>query len=54
MKLTAIIFDMDGTLCDVSAIRHLVKGDERDFDKFHTESVNCPPYAHVLAAAKQA
>ena len=54
MKPTAIIFDMDGTLCDVSLIRHLVKGDIRDFDRFHTESVNCPPHSHVLDAAKKA
>lgn len=50
----AEIFDMDGTLCDVSSIRHYVTGKERNFHKFHTESINCPPVRHVVKAAKKA
>ena len=47
----AVIFDMDGTLCDVRQIRHLVMGTSRNFEKFHRESVNCPPHSHVVEAA---
>lgn len=50
----AIIFDMDGTLCDVRSIRHHVLTKPRNFEAFHTESVNCPPHAHVVQAAVDA
>lgn len=53
----AVIFDCDGTLVDVSSIRHLVAGGpengyRKDFDAFHREAVNCPPHPWVLEAAK--
>ena len=58
---TAVIFDMDGTLADVSSIRHhLTKFDEtrrrviKHFDRFHAESVNVPPHFHVVNAAQVA
>ena len=57
IKPDAVIFDMDGTLCDVSSIRHhLIPSDHRftgkkDFNAFHSESVNCPPHWWVLNAA---
>jgi beta-phosphoglucomutase-like phosphatase (HAD superfamily) len=61
MKPTAVIFDMDGTLADVSSIRHhLTAFDEskrrvvKHFDKFHSESVNVPPHTHVVNAAQVA
>lgn len=53
IKPKAIIFDCDGTLVDVSSIRHhLIPTDPRftgkkNFDAFHSESVNCPPHSHV-------
>lgn len=54
----AVIFDMDGTLCDVSSIRHHVIPDHpdnltgrKDFETFHASAVDCPPNADVLAAA---
>jgi len=47
----AVIFDVDGTLCDVSGIRHLLDGPGR-FDKFHRMSINCPPHQWVVDAAK--
>lgn len=53
----AVIFDMDGTLCDVSAIHHFVEGDEKDFDAFHGGAIDCPPHPHVVeavAAAREA
>jgi hypothetical protein len=48
----AVIYDMDGTLCDVRGIRHYVMGKKRNFHKFHTESVNCPGNVDVVEAAK--
>lgn len=51
----AVIFDMDGTLCDVRPVRHHVRGKERgkrNFHAFHTESEFCPPNVHVLEMAK--
>lgn len=46
----AVIVDMDGTLVDVSGIRHYVNGamnpdgsyKERNFDAFHKSSLFCP------------
>lgn len=56
---TAVIFDMDGTLADVSSIRHhLNKFDEtkrrvmKHFHRFHAESVSVPPHQHVVNAAQ--
>jgi hypothetical protein len=54
---SAVIFDMDGTLANVSSIRHyLVPDDKRrkNFDKFHAESVNVPPHSYVVNAARMA
>lgn len=58
---TAVIFDMDGTLANVSSIRHhLTKFEEtkrrviKHFDRFHAESVNVPPHSHVVNAAQVA
>jgi phosphoglycolate phosphatase-like HAD superfamily hydrolase len=58
---TAIIFDMDGTLADVSSIRHhLTEYDKtkrtviKHFNKFHAESVNVPAHNYVVNAAQVA
>lgn len=58
-KPNAVIFDMDGTLANVSSIRHhLTKFDAtrrrviKHFDRFHEESVNVPPNMHVANAAQ--
>ena len=54
----AAIFDLDGTLCDVRLVRKYVvvpegsKGFKRDFDRFHRESLHCPPHTRVKEAAK--
>ncbi len=45
------IFDMDGTLANVSSIRHFVRNRPKDFDRFHSESVNMPPNPEVVAMA---
>jgi phosphoglycolate phosphatase-like HAD superfamily hydrolase len=50
----AVIFDVDGTLCDVRSIRHLVAGPRRDFHSFHMRSVDCPPNEEVKEAAHHA
>lgn len=44
----AVIVDMDGTLCDVSGIRHYLTGDYRNFEKFHGASLWCPPNQQAL------
>lgn len=44
----AVIFDVDGTLCDVQGIRHYVR-EERNFDLFHRASLFCPPIPEVVA-----
>lgn len=50
MKPTAVIFDVDGTLCDVTGIRHLVASSSslRNFDHFHRASIFSPPHDYVL------
>jgi hypothetical protein len=50
----AVIFDMDGTLCDVSAILHFVKGEDRDYDAFHGAAIDCPPHMYVVEAVARA
>lgn len=47
----ASIFDMDGSLVDVSGIRHLLDGPGR-FDAFHRASIDCPPHQWVVDDAK--
>jgi predicted secreted acid phosphatase len=56
-KPLAVIVDMDGTLVDVSAIRHHVRAGilpdgsykRKNFDAFHTESATCPPIPLTVA-----
>lgn len=50
MQLGAI-FDLDGTLVDVKSIRYLVEGKDKNFDKFHNESINCQPFQNVAQLA---
>lgn len=52
--MDAIIFDVDGTLCDVRSVRHHVLKHPKDFHAFHADSINCPANPEVLAAAKSA
>jgi hypothetical protein len=51
----AAIFDVDGTLCDVSTIRYLVDGTvkPRQFDEFHRLSAGCPCHRWVVEAAHE-
>ncbi len=50
----AVIFDMDGTLCDVSSIIHHLEGKDRNFDAFHGAAIGCPPNPDVVAGVEQA
>lgn len=49
----AVIFDLDGTLCDTSTIVHLVEGDDKDYPAFHAASAACPAHEDVAAAARE-
>lgn len=54
MKPTAVIVDVDGTLCDVSAVRHHVAGPgRRNFDAFHAGSAHCPPHGEAIDWVEQ-
>lgn len=48
----AVIYDLDGTLCDTSDIAHLIEGEDRDFAAFHAASARCPVRGDVLAALR--
>lgn len=48
----AVIFDMDGTLCDTAGILHLIEGDDKNYAAFHAASAGCPPRAEVVDAAR--
>ena len=50
----AVIVDLDGTLCDTSAIAHLVEGEEKDFWAFHAASAAAPVNAEVARAVRAA
>lgn len=46
-----VIFDVDGTLCDVRSVRHHVRpavGKKRNFHGFHMDSLYCPPNKQVV------
>lgn len=49
-KPRAAIVDVDGTLCDISTIRHFVQrpSGEKDFDSFHNASRDCPPHQQAI------
>lgn len=55
-RAQAVIFDMDGTLANVTGIRHyLIPNNHRkDFDTFHRESVNAPPHREIVNSARLA
>lgn len=52
--MDAVIFDVDGTLCDVRPIRHYVAGPERNFDRFHNASLFCSPNQRVMEIHNEA
>lgn len=58
----AAIFDVDGTLCDVSSIRWMLgigvdpatkeQVRSKNFDRFHEESAGCPPHSNIASEAR--
>lgn len=52
-KPQAVIFDMDGSLCDVTSIRHHVIEKPKNFDAFHYGSSFCPPIEWVAEEARR-
>lgn len=54
MKPTAYIFDVDGTLANVEPILHHLLGEKKDFDAFHSASVDVDPHAHVVELVHEA
>ena len=61
MNPISVIFDMDGTLANVSGIWHHIvpptpkpKGWYKNFHAFHTDSVACPPNPAVVDHAIRA
>lgn len=51
-KPPAVIFDMDGTLCDVTSVRHhILDRRRRNYHAFHYLSAFCPPIEWVRSKA---
>ncbi|AEQ20918.1 conserved hypothetical protein [Rhodococcus phage E3] len=50
-QLKTAIFDMDGTLVDVTSVRHLIFQKPRDYEGFYVGGAQCPPNKGVLAQA---
>lgn len=50
----AVIFDIDGTLCDVSPLRYLVARSlkNRNFDEFHRRSIDMMPIEWVAQESR--
>jgi len=46
---TAVLVDVDGTLCDVSSVRHHVLNRPKNFEAFHQESEHCPAHPEAVA-----
>lgn len=44
----AVIVDVDGTLCNVTSVRHHVLNRPKDFDAFHREAETCPPHQQAI------
>ena len=49
MNKRLIIFDVDGTLCDITHRLHLIQGDRKDWDKFFIECVKDEPKEDIIA-----
>lgn len=47
----AVVFDVDGTLVDVSSVIHLVTEGTKDFRAFHEGARACPPHQWVVDEA---
>lgn len=49
----AHVYDVQGTLIDVSSVRHLVEGAKPDFDAFHVATSSCPAHWDVVNETRQ-
>jgi FMN phosphatase YigB (HAD superfamily) len=58
--MKAAIFDMDGTLCDISPLRYLVNPKhpnfpgKKDWDAFHGGAIDCAPIPQALEEHRRA
>lgn len=53
MSTNCIIVDMDGTLADVSSIRHHVRQKPKNFDAFHEASASVPAINWVVDIVRE-
>jgi hypothetical protein len=47
-----VVFDLDGTLADISHRTHFVRGGRRDWDSFFSACVDDMPHLHVIETLK--
>lgn len=48
MKPEAVIYDIDGTLVDITGLEDWMTGARIDFDVFHSHASSCPPIPWVV------
>lgn len=46
--MRTIIFDLDGTLCDITHRLHYIKGEKKDYDAFHKACIYDEPKKDVI------
>lgn len=54
MTRRAVLFDLDGTLCDTRSVEYLVTGEEPDYHAFHSAAMDCPVNPAVVEAMQGA
>ena len=50
--MAIVIFDLDGTLCDISHRRSLVEGGNKDWEQFYKQCINDSPKIEVIKIFK--
>jgi hypothetical protein len=48
LRQKAVIADMDGSLVNVTSVLHHVKKKPKDFQAFHSSTINCPPNQQAI------
>lgn len=43
-----VVFDLDGTLCDISHRLHFIQGEEKDWDAFYAACVDDKPKTEII------
>jgi len=51
--MNTVIFDLDGTLCDISHRLHHIKGGKKDWEAFHAGCVNDVPKLEIIELFKR-